>query len=86
MNKFTKATQFEQTAKHILKKSDLLIPKNCLIIGDVLYERLHKCRAGKYRFFFSVDDYDYVVGKSHIKADKTYIKALDIIFKRFNKY
>ena len=82
MNKFTQQKQFEQSAKHILKHSDLLIPGNCLIVGGVLYERLYKFKH-KYRFFFSVDDYDYVVDKSFTKTDKTYTKALDIIFKRF---
>ena len=70
MNKYTKKSDFVETAEHILDHSDLLIKSDCVIVDEVLYERLG---PSEYRFFFAVDDYDYLENE-----DK--IKELDLIF------
>jgi hypothetical protein len=70
MNKYTDKSHFTESAEHILENSELLIQADCIILDDVLYERLAK---GKYRFFFSTDDYDYL-------EDEEMISVLDKIF------
>jgi hypothetical protein len=60
MNKHTNQSQFIQSPNEILKESELLIPDNCMVFRGVLYERL-KDNDYKYRFFFSNDDYEYLV-------------------------
>lgn len=67
------------TAEYILNNSDLLIKADCVIIDDVLYEHCrvdHKLYVEEcYRYFISVDDYDYV-------EDTELIKKLDSHFKK----
>lgn len=56
------------TAEEILAKSKLLTEANCRIIEGVVYERLSDAHLDKFfssncdifRFFFTVDHYDYV--------------------------
>jgi len=63
MNVFTKQEQFIESAQFILDNSKLLIKSDCKIVNDVLYEKLGK---SEYRFFFSVDDYDYLENQAMI--------------------
>ena len=56
------------TAEEILNKSELLVKSNCIIVDDVLYERLQDASLNEFfsgccdvfRFFISDDHYDYV--------------------------
>ena len=57
MNHYTKKEQFMESADYILNNSDLLIKGDCVIHNDVLYEKLED---DTFRFFFSIDDYDYL--------------------------
>lgn len=75
MNSYTKKSQFKEDPKFIRDNSDLLIKENCLIVDNVLYERLYDHYSDeRYRFFFSCDDYDYL-------EDQEMIDRLDILFK-----
>lgn len=67
INKFTKKHQFIEKPDYILHNSKLLVKHNCRIINGVLYEKLD---SGEYRFFFSTDDYDYLVDKKSVKKIK----------------
>ena len=64
MNSYTDKSQFLEDAQFILDTSDLLIKENCLIVDDVLYERLedddNRNSNENYRFFFECGDYDYL--------------------------
>lgn len=78
MNSYTDSTQFIETAQHILDNSNLLIKAECMIVDNVLYERLEQhtdedMSSLKYRFFFSTDDYDYL-------EDQSFIDKLDLLF------
>lgn len=75
MNHFTALDQFKKSPDFILKNSDLLDPKDCKIVNNVLYERADMKPSGYiYRFYFDVDDYDYVVSPG-VKEE------LDLLFK-----
>jgi hypothetical protein len=63
MNTFTKTEMFTEDALFILDNSDLLIKSDCVILDNVLYERLSQ---SEYRFFFNTDDYDYLVNEQVI--------------------
>lgn len=63
MNKYTNLSNFIESASYILENSELLIKENCVILDDILYERLNN---NHYRFFFSVDDYDYLENEQYI--------------------
>jgi hypothetical protein len=43
-------------AEYILKHSKLPVKANCLIIDNILYERIN---SRKFRYFIDVDHYDY---------------------------
>lgn len=60
MNSFTKKSMFKTDARTILEQSEILIKSDCVIYNDVLYERIHEHPTHNYRFFFDVDDYDYL--------------------------
>ncbi len=68
MNKHTKREQFTENAQYILKHCDLLIKKDCIIVDDVLYERLGRLKGEPpvIRFFFNCDDYDYLEDETMI--------------------
>lgn len=94
MNTYTNRAQFDMSADMIMSHCELLIKENCIVIDDVVYEKLEQhtddqhldnddvdsgeVKSLQYRFFFSTDDYDYV-------EDEDMIRALDVIFKTFNK-
>jgi hypothetical protein len=59
MNTFTNLNDFIDDAQFILNNSKLLIKNKCVIHNDVLYEKLDD-HHHTYRFFFSIDDYDYL--------------------------
>ena len=72
MNVYTNKNSFIMTAQEILDTSDLLTQEECMIVDDVLYERLSDCEH-KYRFFFSDDDYDYLENQEMIdRLDKLF--------------
>jgi hypothetical protein len=74
MNTYTKRSMFTESAQHILANCILLEDYNCVILNDVLYERLDNYIDHKYRFFFNTDDYDYL-------ENNAVIAQLDAIFK-----
>jgi len=59
MNRYTKMSMFRCESGKILNESELLIRENCIVYNDIVYERLSES-THKYRFFFDVDDYDYL--------------------------
>ena len=73
MNVYTNKNSFIMTAQDILNTSDLFIKEECMIVDDVLYERLDDSFEHKYRFFFSDDDYDYLENQEMIdRLDKLF--------------
>ena len=79
MNSFTNKKDFTEDALYILRNSELLVEESCIICNDVLYEQLvnidhlpealreEASKGTNYRFFFSVDDYDYLENESLAK-------------------
>ena len=54
------------------RNCDLLLFDNCIVVDNVLYEKIGSIDH-KYRFFYSTDDYDYV-------EDPQMIARLDDVF------
>ena len=77
MNKYTNKADFTESADSILDNCDLLIRTDCLVVDDIVYERLVYTNdpdsLHRYRFFFNSDDYDYV-------EDAECIAKLDRLF------
>lgn len=54
-----KKSESDESAQYILDNCDLLIREDCLIVDNVLYEKINE-EDYKYRVFFNTQDYDYV--------------------------
>ena len=67
MNSFTKPSHFLQSADYILQHSDLLHRPSTVVHDGVVYEYCgHPDNV--WRFFFSEDDYDYLVDNAELLA------------------
>lgn len=67
MNSFTKSSQFLESAGHIMAYSDLIDMANTVVHDGVVYEYCgHPDNV--WRFYFSEDDYDYLVDNAELLA------------------
>lgn len=80
MNKYTNKSHFTQKPDDILAACDLLTKENCVIVNNILYEKLDETNPAKhkYRFFFSCDDYDYL-------EDLEFQEHLDSVFSQMSE-
>lgn len=76
MNFYTNFEHFIENPQHILDNSELLIPYDCVILDNVLYEKIDNPYY-RYRFFYSTDSWDFI---DDLPENKQILARLDSIF------